>query len=108
MQHPLQPYSASVFETLAALEPLRLKRILDALKDAARSHHLFHMNWHPHNFGLNLDANLRVLRSILECYAHYRDSDGMRALSMKEVVEALKGGEVHAEPAVCEPTERSH
>jgi peptidoglycan/xylan/chitin deacetylase (PgdA/CDA1 family) len=87
----LRPYA----KALAALEPLRLKRILEVLGKAARSNGIFHLNWHPHNFGLNLEENLRVLRSILECYARYQESHGMRSLTMQEVVEAVKGKSVH-------------
>jgi peptidoglycan/xylan/chitin deacetylase (PgdA/CDA1 family) len=91
----LRPY----FKGLAALEPLRLKRILDVLGKAARTNGIVHLNWHPHNFGLNLEENLRVLRSILECYACHRDSHGMRSLSMQGIVEAVKGASVHAASA---------
>jgi hypothetical protein len=82
---------SSYSKRLAALEPLRLKRILDVVGKAARTHGIVHLNWHPHNFGVNLEENLRVLRSILECYARYRDSDGMCSLSMSEVVDVLRG-----------------
>ena len=83
----LRPYS----KRLAPLEPLRLKRILDVIGKAARANSIVHLNWRLHDFGVNLEENLRVLRSILECYARQRDSHGMRALSMSEVVEALRG-----------------
>lgn len=88
----LRPYS----ETLAMIEPLRLHRMLSALEAAAENKAIFHLNWHPHNFGLNLEANLRVLRSIFEHYKRLHDSHGMRALAMKEVVEALHGPQIHA------------
>ena len=44
---------------------------------------VFHLNWHPHNFGLNLDQNMAVLRSILQSYRRHRDSHG-HALSFDE------------------------
>jgi peptidoglycan/xylan/chitin deacetylase (PgdA/CDA1 family) len=88
----LRPYD----KRLAFLEPLRLKRILDVLGKAARTNGIFHLNWHPHNFGVNLEENLRVLRSILECYSRQQDSYGMRSLAMQDVVEAVKGKSVHA------------
>ena len=45
---------------------------------------------------MNLEENLRVLRSILECYSRQQDSYGMRSLAMQDVVEAVKGKSVHA------------
>jgi hypothetical protein len=85
----LRPY----YPSLSAIEPLRLKRILSGIEAAARSRGVFHINWHPHNFGINLDENMQVLRSILECYARQRDNHGMRSLSMQEVVATLKASE---------------
>ena len=84
---------------LAALEPLRLKRILDALREAAHTNRIFHLNFHPHNFGVHLEQNLRVLRSILESYRRHRTSHGMRSLSMEEVVAALQRTPMQAEVA---------
>jgi hypothetical protein len=78
------------------MEPLRLQRILSPLGEAARSNRIFHLNWHPHNFGVDLEANLAVLRAILVRFAQYRQSHGMRSLAMKDAVEVLKGTGVHA------------
>ena len=41
---------------------------------------------------MNLEENLRVLRSILECYSRQQDSYGMRSLAMQDVV--AKSGSV--------------
>lgn len=81
----LRPYS----NTLAALEPLRRRRIVTAMEEAARTKRVFHLNWHPHNFGVNLEENMRILRSLLESFARYRDSYGMRSMSMQEVAMAV-------------------
>ena len=42
------------------LEPLRLRRIRNAMSGAARSGKSFHLWWHPHNFGLHLEESLAL------------------------------------------------
>lgn len=74
---------------LAFLDGLRLRRIIRAMNHAARHHRLFHLWWHPHNFGRNLDENLAFLRRILEHYVHLNRTHGMRSLSMGEVARIL-------------------
>jgi peptidoglycan/xylan/chitin deacetylase (PgdA/CDA1 family) len=81
----LRPASAR----LRVLEPLRLRRIKSAMTDAARSGRVFHLWWHPHNFGGDLASNRPVLDSILEHYRHLRDEYGMRSLNMGAIAEEL-------------------
>ncbi|MBL8678078.1 MAG: polysaccharide deacetylase family protein [Myxococcales bacterium] len=62
---------ASVFfrpfnRRLARAEPVRLLRIEAAMTRAAREGALFHLWWHPHNFGVNLQENLANLARVLE------------------------------------------
>lgn len=58
----LRPYPRK----LSLLEGLRLKRITNAMTYAAMSGKVFHLWWHPHNFGKDIQKNLDFLRSILE------------------------------------------
>lgn len=81
----VRPYSPR----LRATEPLRLRRIGASLAHAARSREIVHLWWHPHNFGVNVEENLGVLRSILIQFDRYRRSHGMRSLTMCEVVDAV-------------------
>jgi hypothetical protein len=81
----LRPASAR----LRLLEPLRLRRITSAMTDAARSGRIFHLWWHPHNFGGDLEANGRALAVILEHYRHLREDYGMRSLSMGAIADEL-------------------
>ena len=62
----LRPFSPS----RRRLEPLRLRRIKNAMESAAKRGRDFHLWWHPHNFGTNTEQNMRVLRETL---GHYRD-----------------------------------
>ena len=70
---------------LQLLDGLRLSRILSSMTFAAQNQLLFHLWWHPHNFGVNTDLNLSFLRAILE---HYRALNGrleFQSLTMAEV-----------------------
>ncbi len=81
----LRPYSAK----LAFLDTLRLKRITDAMTYAAKNGELFHLWWHPHNFGVNTQENIAFLTLILEHYKILELQYGFRSLTMTEVSEKL-------------------
>lgn len=51
---------------LRFLESFRLKRITNAMTHAAMNGKIYHLWWHPHNFGKNLQQNLDFLRAVLE------------------------------------------
>lgn len=53
---------------LCVLEPLRLHRIKQQMKYAAVHGKVFHLWWHPHNFGKDSEKNLDNLHNILEYY----------------------------------------
>lgn len=76
----LRPYSPR----LRWLESIRLKRLQRDLLYAAKNRRLYHLWWHPENFGSHLAENLRVLEQLLQCYAKLRSQYGMQSLSMEE------------------------
>lgn|SRR5579871_5517652 len=81
-------------------ERLRLKRITSAMDTAARRKTVFHLWWHPHNFGVEIDRNLAFLRAILNHFHLLEDRYGMRSMTMAETAnEALDdirtGGPTH-------------
>jgi peptidoglycan/xylan/chitin deacetylase (PgdA/CDA1 family) len=67
---------------LRMLEGLRLRRIRSELSYAARRKQVYHLWWHPHNFGANTDANLAFLTLLLDHFARLRDAFGMESLNM--------------------------
>lgn len=81
----LRPYS----ERLALLEPLRMRRITTAMDDAARKGKVFHMWWHPHNFGTNTRQNMVFLKRVLDHFARLRETRGMMSLNMGELSNLL-------------------
>ncbi|MGC3873529.1 polysaccharide deacetylase family protein [Halomonas sp. GXIMD04776] len=72
------------------LESLRLKRIKKSMKHAALNGEIFHLWFHPHNFGVNLDKNIDFLESVLLYYSELKSSYGMRSLNMQELFETGK------------------
>jgi peptidoglycan/xylan/chitin deacetylase (PgdA/CDA1 family) len=73
------------------LEPLRVQRLAALLRRAAVAREILHLYWHPHNFGVHLEENIAMLRAILENFARYRESHGMRSLSMGDVADIATG-----------------
>ena len=81
----LRPYLSN----LSILEPLRLRRILSGLTYAAKKGLIYHLWWHPHNFGVNLDKNMLFLKKILNHYSKLRKIYGMQSLNMGEIARRL-------------------
>jgi len=84
----LKPYR----KAYRILEPLRMRRITSGLDHAARTGRLFHMWWHPHNFGRDQRENLSFLEGVLEHFSVLRKRYGMRSMTMEEVADAMGGG----------------
>jgi len=82
----LRPFS----RRLAWADPLRKRRIESAIRHAARNGEIFHLWWHPHNFGANLPENLQFLRGLLECFAAMRTRHGIESLNMAEAAERTR------------------
>lgn len=78
----LRPYSG-----IKALEHLKIKRIKGQMQYAAMHNELFHLWWHPHNFGKNTDEMINELVEILEAYKELRENNGFMSVNMKEYME---------------------
>jgi hypothetical protein len=74
---------------LRALEPLRVGRITRELELAARHDLVYHLWWHPDNFGIHTERNLGVLREILDHFALMRARYDMQSLSMCEAASRM-------------------
>jgi Polysaccharide deacetylase len=64
------------------LNRLHLTRVKSGMLAAAKINGIFHLWWHPHNFGVNLEANLNHLENILMYYQTLNYDYGMSSLSM--------------------------
>jgi peptidoglycan/xylan/chitin deacetylase (PgdA/CDA1 family) len=83
----LRPCSSS----LRRLDPIRIHRLKNAMRDAARRDRDFHLWWHPHNFGTQTNANLAMLREVLDEYRVLRESYGWPSRNMSEVAHQARG-----------------
>jgi peptidoglycan/xylan/chitin deacetylase (PgdA/CDA1 family) len=77
----LRPYS----QQRKSLEAIRLRRVSGGIRAAAEQRGIFHLWWHPHNFGANTNENLDFLRGVLQSFSNCRRTHGMRSLSMIDV-----------------------
>lgn len=68
------------------LDVLRLRRIKKAMHRAAKRGEIFHLWWHPHNFGDDTDAHLRDLAAIIGYFQVLSIEYGMRSMSMGDVL----------------------
>ena len=71
------------------LEPLRLKRILSDLTYAAKKGEIYHLWWHPHNFGVNQEENVLFLEKILMHFIRLKKKYGMKSLNMGELSHSI-------------------
>jgi peptidoglycan/xylan/chitin deacetylase (PgdA/CDA1 family) len=67
---------------LRRLDRMRLARITRAMDTAGRSGSTFHLWWHPHNFGANLEENMHFLGLILDHFNVLKGKYGMQSLAM--------------------------
>lgn len=72
------------------LEKMRLRRIKRSMTYAAKNNQLFHLWWHPHNFGKDIDSNMAFLEKILEHYKELSINYNMQSLNMGEVALLLQ------------------
>jgi hypothetical protein len=82
----LRPYTPR----LRLFEARRLRRILDELTYAAQTNQIYHLWWHPHNFGRYQLQNLRFLSQIL---AHFKDLQQrytMQSVNLSELAQRYK------------------
>lgn len=76
----LRPYS----HRLAACEAMKLKRILKAMRRAAKRGGVFHLWFHPENFGIDQDENFATMSSIAAEAARLRELYGWPTVNMAE------------------------
>jgi hypothetical protein len=74
---------------LRLLDGLRQHRICSSMAFAAQNQLLFHLWWHPHNFGTNTDLNIGFLRAILEHFKRLERKFEFRSATMAETAERV-------------------
>lgn len=67
---------------LAPAHPWHIRTILRGMTSAARRKEVYHLWWHPHNFGRDLEANMAGLRQIISRYQRLNEAYGFRSQAM--------------------------
>jgi peptidoglycan/xylan/chitin deacetylase (PgdA/CDA1 family) len=79
----LRPYRPNEF----MLNDFKIQRIKSEMTQAARQGEVYHLWWHPHNFGHHPLESLAALNQILEHYQHLKTKQHMESYSMSELTE---------------------
>lgn len=70
---------------LSIFDSLKLFRIKRAMSYAAKTGTIYHLWWHPHNFGKHTASNFSFLEKILLHYDKLNHKYGFESLNMKEL-----------------------
>ncbi len=74
---------------LSFLEPQKIRRIKKAMTNAAKKNELFHLWWHPHNFGAHTEKMFHQLEEILAHFDMLNQEFNYQSYTMKEVVDLV-------------------
>lgn len=77
----LRPYS----KHLSLLEKYKIKRIKNSMKYAAINKEIYHLWWHPHNFGMNINHNLSNLEEICKYYYLLKNKYNFQSKFISEI-----------------------
>ena len=72
---------------------LRNRRVKNSMTAAAKRGDIFHLWWHPHNFGAQMELSFKYLEEIFRHYTLLKDQYGMLSLNMLDVVNKRKNDE---------------
>ena len=81
----LRPVRGRIFDAF------HLRRIKKSMKYAAKNNELFHLWWHPHNFGNSVDKNIKNLQEIVSYYKELERDYGFKSLNMTEIETLYRG-----------------
>lgn len=78
----LRPYTPK----LKFLETLRLRRIKKSMTYAAKKGLVYHLWWHPHNFGSYKELNFQMLENILKHYKKLNENYDFQSSTMSSFI----------------------
>src|SRR3546814_16869260 len=85
------------------LDRQRLARITSAMAQAARLGTVFHLWWHPPNFGNDTAENAESLRQLIAAFHRLADEHGMTAATTSEVAHSATKNSRSTHPAPLRP-----
>jgi|TARA_B110000090_G_C13380006_1_gene445417 hypothetical protein len=81
----LRPY----YKRLRLIESLKVKRITNSMKHAAKNNEMFHLWWHPHNFGVDIDKNFNNLEKIFKEYQKLKLKYEFESITMTDLTKKI-------------------
>ena len=87
---PGSAFLKSYSRKLSKLDNLKLWGIKHSMKHAAKNGLVYHLWWHPHNFGNDVKTNMKMLGQILCYYKELNRKYGMLSLNMDECSKYLE------------------
>ena len=81
----LRPYCKKI----KLLEPLKIRRIKKQMLVAAKKREVFHLWFHPHNFGVHFEKNMENLREILDYFWKLNKKYNFKSMNMSEITSEL-------------------
>jgi hypothetical protein len=90
---PSSRYLRPYLKHFRFLNALHLRRVKSELTYAAKEGLIYHLWWHPIDFGINTEENLAILRKILDHYVTLRRRYNMKSLNMSQIFAELTSGE---------------
>jgi len=88
----LRPYNPKEI----VLNQKKIHRIKNEMSRAAKMGEFYHLWWHPHNFGLFPEENMKGLKEILQHYSELKKKYEMQSLNMGEIATQLQNFSFHA------------
>lgn len=76
-------------QRLTFLDGLRLHRICFDMTYAAKNNLVYHLWWHPHNFGIHQDENFGFLEKVLQHYQKLRETYNFQSITMSNLATEL-------------------
>lgn len=80
----LRPQHQSEF-----LNSTRLARIKNEIIHAAKNGDVYHLWWHPHNFGIDTEEAIKTLKAVIAVFNQCRNEYGMESFNMKQLRDDL-------------------
>ncbi len=71
------------------LRKLKITRILSEMTYAAKNNQVYHLWWHPHNFGHKPEESLKDLKILIAHYLNLKNTYAFQSLTMQQLGESL-------------------
>ena len=82
----LRPYNTK----LKLLEKIKISRIKKGMTHAAKQNQVFHLWWHPHNFGQNTEENFQALEAIFRHYNKLNEKFNFKSGTMSGIANVFE------------------